>query len=430
MVDNKLALFGGKPVREEPYPAWPVHDEREIEAVTEVIKSGQWGGYPYPGPWTKKFTEKFAEMQGGGYAVAMVNGTVTMEVALRAAGIGWGDEVIVPAFSFMATAAAPMSAGAIPVLIDVDPNNFCADPKAIETAITKKTKAIIVVHLGSQMTDMDAVMEIAEKYDLIVIEDSAHAHGAKWNGKGAGTIGHFGSFSLQSSKILTTGEGGILLCRTKELAARAAGIVDCGRSHFGESCSEKGNTFQMGSNYRMTELQAALGVVALERFPEQVAQREKMVAYMDSSLEEVPGVRVLKHDERHTTRSFYQYTFAIDPEVYGMEHEVLCYALEKEGIPAHTGYEAMHHYTLFNPKSSKLAVPNAFPEYFDFENMSLPEAERACEHEAVWLGESVFRAGEKGVDDVIVALLKIREAAPQLRAAEAQLRKQAETEDN
>ena len=141
----------------EPYPQWPVFDDRDIQAVTDVLKSGQWGGFPYPGPNTSEFLKRFAEMQGGGYPVLMVNGTVTMEVALRTADIGWGDEVIVPALTFQATAAAPMAAGAIPVIVDVDPENYCMDPAKVEAAITPRTRAIIPVHLGAQMADMDAL---------------------------------------------------------------------------------------------------------------------------------------------------------------------------------------------------------------------------------------------------------------------------------
>jgi len=404
---SNLALLGGEPVRKESYPEWPVHDERDIEAVTRVIKSGEWGGYPYPGPETTAFLEEFRAMQGGDYAVACVNGTVTMEVALRAAGIGWGDEVIVPAYTFQATAAAPMAAGCIPVIVDVDPNSYCMDPQAAEAAITDKTKAIIPVHLGAHMTDMDAIMALAEKHDLIVIEDCAHAHGAKWNGQGAGTIGHFGSFSLQSSKTLTAGEGGVLICKTAELAQKAAGIINCGRSHAPGGGKETGDNFLMGANYRMSELQSGLARVGVERFPEQAKQREEMSAYMDEALSEIPGVRVLPRDPRHTTRSFYRFIFAIDPKVFGFNHEVVCAALDEEGIGCWTGYEAMHHYELFQPQISKLPVPMVYPERFDFGAMELPVAETACQQEAVWLGEEIFRAGPKGVDDAVAAMQKI-----------------------
>src|SRR5512137_2710259 len=167
---SELAALGGRPIREKPYPEWPVHDQRDIQAITKVIESGRWGGYPYPGPQTAEFARRFAELQGGGYAVPMANGTVSMEVALRATNIGWGDEVIVPAYTFQATAAAVMSAGAIPVIVDVDYQTYCLDPHAAASAITPRTKAIIPVHLGAEMADMDAIMEIAGKHGLVVIE--------------------------------------------------------------------------------------------------------------------------------------------------------------------------------------------------------------------------------------------------------------------
>ena len=415
---SELAILGGSKTRTEPYPEWPVWDQRDIDAVAEVIKSGRWGGYPYPGPKTAELAEKFAELQGGGYAVPMINGTVTMEVALRAAGIGWGDEVIVPAYTFQATASAPMGAGAIPVIVDVDPNNYCLDPKAAEKAITSKTKAIIPVHLGSNMADMDTIMALAEKYNLIVIEDCAHAHGAKWNGRGAGTIGDFGSFSLQSSKTLTSGEGGILLCKSAEHAALAASIIDCGRKHaLGGGGEDPNGLGVQGGNFRMSELQSALALIGIERFPAQARKREAMADYMDESLSEVPGIRLLRRDPRHTTRSFYRYIFAIDPHEFGMEHDLLVGALNAEGVESWTGYEAMNNYTLFQPQKSKLAVPNAFPEYFEFDKINLPVAERACEHEAVWLDEAVFRAGTKGVDDAVAAIKKIQTKAQELSEA-------------
>jgi dTDP-4-amino-4,6-dideoxygalactose transaminase len=348
-----------------------------------------------------------------------------MEVALRAAGIGWGDEVIVPAYTFQATASAPMAAGAIPVIVDVHPDTYCLDPQAVEKAITPRTRAIIPVHLGHQMADMDALMALAEQHNLIVIEDCAHAHGARWNGRGAGTIGHFGSFSLQSSKILTSGEGGILLCRTPELAAKAASIIDCGRPHaLGGGEEDYSQEYQVGGNFRLSELVAALALVGIARFPEQALQREKLAAYMDEALSEVPGVRVLKRDPRHTTRSFYRYIFSITPEVFGIEHDLLCAALDAEGVDCWVGYEAMNNYKLFQPQKSALAVPRAFPDYFRFNQMNLPVAQRACEHEAVWLDEAIFRSDPSGVDNAVEAIKKIQANAAELALAAARLRAQ------
>jgi dTDP-4-amino-4,6-dideoxygalactose transaminase len=355
-------------------------------------------------------------MQGGEYAIACINGTVTMEIALRAAGVGWGDEVIIPAYTFQATATAPMAAGAIPVIVDIDPASYCIDPKAVELAITGRTRAIIPVHLGSGMADMQAILAIAESHDLIVVEDCAHAHGAKWNGRGAGTMGHFGSFSLQSSKTLTTGEGGVLICSSAELAQRAASIANCGRSHAPGGGPEQGDSFALGANYRLGELQAALGRVALERFPEQFRQREEMADYADESLSEIPGIRVFRRDPRQTARSVYRYILAIDPEQFGLEHDTVCRALAAEGIPCWEGYEPMNHYDLFQPQLSKLPVPTAFPQRFQFDQMHFPVAQRAWQHEAIWLDEAVFRAGRQGVDDAVTALRKIRDHRAELVA--------------
>ncbi len=409
---SDLAVLGGDPIRTEPFPRWPVFDQSEIDAVAQTVLSGRWGGFPYPGPNTAEFAEKFSEMQGGGLAVPMMNGSITMEVALRAAGIGWGDEVIVPAYTFAATASAPMAAGAIPVIVDISSDNYCIDPEAVSKAITPRTKAIILVHLAAQMSDMDAIMNIAEQHNLVVIEDSAHAHGAQWRGMGAGTIGDFGSFSLQSAKIITTGEGGVLVCKDEKMAELAASIVDCGRPKDADM-----NRFTFGINYRWSELHAAIGMVALRRFPQQMAQRAEMADYFEECACEIPGIQLLKRDPRHTRRSQYRYIINIDPDYFGCKNDTFCYALSGEGLPVDTGYPPMHQYELFQPGLSRLPVPSAYPEYFQFDQMSFPVTERAAGRESVWMKEAIFRAGEKGVDDLIAGIRKLdknRDKLPKL----------------
>lgn len=401
-MTSDLAILGGEKAVTLDYPAWPVHDEREVAAVAAVIRSGHWGGFPYPGPRTQAFLEQFLAFQGGEYAIMAANGTVTLEIALRAAGIGWGDEVIVPAYTFQATAAAPMAAGAIPVIVDIDPNTYCIDPRAVEAAITPQTRAIIPVHVGSLMADMDAIMAIAARHNLIVVEDCAHVHGMRWRGQGAGTLGHFGSFSLQSSKLLTSGEGGVLICKTKALADAATSVVNCGRPAPGHS-----EVTVMGANFRSSELHAALAAVQLERLPEQTRAREAMVGYMDEALSELPGVRVFRPDPRITRRSVFLYIFAIDPAVWGVDHHAVCAALEAEGLETDIGYPAMHRYDLFQPQRTRLPVPTAHPERFDFAAMDLPVATRAYTQEAVWLSEAVFRAGKEGVDQAVAAIRKV-----------------------
>jgi dTDP-4-amino-4,6-dideoxygalactose transaminase len=413
MTMSELAIRGGTPSRPEGYPAWPVWDEREVQAVTDVVRSGNWGGFPEPGPNAARFEERFAAYQGAEHGVLMANGTITMEVALKALGIGWGDEVIVPALTFAATAYAPMAAGALPVIVDVTPQTWTIDPDLVLAAITPRTRAIMPVHLGHQMADMDRIVEIARAHSLAVVEDCAHAHGQRWSGKGAGCIGDFGSFSHQSSKILTAGEGGSLLTNDEHLARRAHSIVDCGRPKDPE---EKEVTF--GANYRLGELHAALLVAQLDRFEEQRVAREETATYFEQVAPQVPGVRIMPRDPRITRWSFYNYIFAIDPEAFaGATNETVAAALEAEGIPAEVQYPPMSRYDLFQPSLSRLPVAVEFADRLDPATMSFPVAEAAGLRESIYLMESTFRAGREGIDAVVEALAKVQRYAGELEGA-------------
>jgi dTDP-4-amino-4,6-dideoxygalactose transaminase len=410
---NDLAINGGTPVRSSPYPAWPDGGDREIEAVTDVIRSGDWGGFPEPGRYAGRFEEAFSGYQGARHGVLMVNGTITMEVALKALGVGWGDEVIIPALTFAATAYAPIAAGALPVIVDVTPETWCIDPGQVEAAITPRTRAIMPVHLGHQMADMDRIMEIAGRHGLAVVEDCAHAHGQQWQGRGAGCIGDFGSFSHQSSKTLTAGEGGTLLTNDDDLARRAHSLIDCGRA---KDPGEKEFTF--GANYRLGELHAALLVVAMERFPTQQAERADNGKLFEELVAQVPGVRVMPADARITRWSFYNYILAIDPEAFaGRTNDVICTAMEAEGIPAEVQYPPMSRYELFQPSLSRLPVCVEHAERLDPGQMSFPVAEAAGLRESVYFMENVFRDGAKGVEDAVEALAKIQRHAEGLPGA-------------
>jgi dTDP-4-amino-4,6-dideoxygalactose transaminase len=407
---KELALDGGTPVRSTAYPAWPSGDDREIEAVTDVIRGGDWGGYPEPGRYGGRFESAFAAYQGAKHGVLMANGTITMEVALKALGIGWGDEVIIPALTFAATAYAPIAAGALPVIVDVTPETWCIDPDQVEAAITPRTKAIMPVHLGHHMADMDRITAIAAKHGLAVVEDCAHAHGQQWQGKGAGCIGDFGSFSHQSSKILTSGEGGSLLTSDDDLAQRAHSLIDCGRA---KDADEKEYTF--GANYRLGELHAALLVVAMERFPAQQAERAESGMLFEELVAQVPGIRVMPVDPRVTRWSFYNYILAIDPDAFaGRTNEIVCAALEAEGIPAEVQYPSMNRYELFQPSLSRLPVCVEFADRLDPQTMSFPVAEAAGQRESVYFMENVFRDGTKGIEDAVEAVAKVQRHAAEL----------------
>ncbi len=407
---SELAINGGAPLRADPYPDWPHGDEREITAVTDVIRSGDWGGYPEPGRYGGRFEEAFAAYQGARHGVLMSNGTITMEVALKALGIGWGDEVIIPALTFAATAYAPIAAGALPVIVDVTPDTWCIDPDLVEAAITPRTKAIMPVHLGHQMADMDRIMEIATRHGVAVVEDCAHAHGQRWRGRGAGCIGDFGSFSHQSSKILTAGEGGTLLTNDEDLARRAHSLIDCGRA---KDADEKEYTF--GANYRLGELHAALLAVAMDRFPSQQEERAANGKSFEELVAQVPGVRVMPADARITRWSFYNYIIAIDPDVFaGRTNTVVCAAMEAEGIPAEVQYPSMNRNELFQPSLSRLPVCVEHADRLDPQTMSFPVAEAAGQRESVYFMENVFRDGTRGVEDAVAALAKIQRNADSL----------------
>src|SRR6478672_3941663 len=410
-----LAINGGTRVRSEPYPAWPQVDQRDADAVANVVLNGQIGGWPEPGPRNAEFAARFASYQGASHGIVMSNGTVTMEVALKALGIGWGDEVIVPALTFAATAYAAIAAGALPVVVDVEPDRWTIDPDAVDAAITPRTAAIMPVHLGQQMADMDRLGEIAARHGLALVEDCAHAHGQQWGGRGAGCIGQFGSFSHQSSKILTSGEGGTLLTGDEALARRAHSIIDCGRPK-----DAAGEEYTFGANYRLGELQSALLLTQLDRFERQRAEREAGARLFEQLAGDLTGVSLNPIHPRITRWSFYRYLIRIDPEAFaGAGCEAVADALEAEGVAAEVQYPPMSRYDLFQPQLSRLPVCVEYADRLDPSRMRFPVAEAAGEREAVYLNECVFRAGRAGVEDVVTALAKVQQHAHELAPARA-----------
>ena len=260
---SKLAIFGGTPVTTTPPAApWPIYGDRERELLLSVLESREWGGYPEPNVRAAEFAEKFAAHHGAAYGICVTNGSVTLEVALTALDVEAGDEVIAPCYTWVATGACAVHVNAVPVFVDVDPDNYCIDPDQVEAAITDRTRAIIPVHLGANMADMDRMMDIADRHGIAVIEDCAHAHGGAWRGRGAGSIGDIGSFSFQSSKLMTAGEGGAVITSDNGLMQRCHSIVNCGRKEPGYDTFE-GHV--LGVNARISEFQAAVLIAQLER---------------------------------------------------------------------------------------------------------------------------------------------------------------------
>lgn len=264
-------------------PSWPVSGARERELLDEVLASDRWGGYH---PFVARFEQEFAAAQQCRFGLSACNGTVTIEMALEALGVGEGDEVIVPAISFISTATAVSRVRATPVFVDIEPDTFNIDPERIREAVTAKTRAIMPVHFGGPMADMDAITAIASAHGLPILEDAAHAHGSEWNGTRAGSIGAISSFSFQNGKVMTAGEGGILLSNDESLIDRAREILDQGRRK-GEGWFHH---YTLGTNYRITAWQSAVLIAQLERLPEQNERRARNVAIIRKSLEDLRGL--------------------------------------------------------------------------------------------------------------------------------------------
>jgi dTDP-4-amino-4,6-dideoxygalactose transaminase len=397
----KLALRGGTPIRTTPFTAWPVYDGREAAGLQRVLESRNWGGYPCPNELAREFAAKFASAHGACHGVAVANGTVSLELTLEAAGIGPGDEVLVPAYTWEGTAAAVLFAGAAPVFVDVDPDTYCIDPALVESAINERTRAIIPVHLGFRFADMDRLMEIAAKHNLFVLEDCAHAHGGRWRERGAGSIGHAGSFSFQTSKLMTAGEGGIVITSDIDLADQVIRLANCGRPARRESRGEAA----LGHNYRMTEFQAAILLAQLERLDEQTERRERNTARLEEGLKQIGGIGLLPRDPRITRQASYHYVFKFHAEEFGGVHRnAFVAALNAEGIPSDGRfYEAVYKSSLFEFADERYPAWASARRAFE-----CPVAERAGYDESVWLPHQIFLGEPRDVDDLLTAIQKIK----------------------
>jgi len=412
----RLALAGGTPIRTAPFPRWPDFDERERALLLEALEARSWGGYPFPNALAERFGAAFAAAHDARHAFAVANGTIAIEIALVAAGLRPGDEVIVPAYTFEASAAPVLRLGAVPVFVDVLPDTYCVDPAAAEAAITPRTRALLPVHLAMCLADMDAMRSLAERHGLRVIEDCAHAHGAKWKGRGAGSLGHAGAFSLQTSKLLTAGEGGIVTTSDDEIAERVETYTNCGRA----SRSDRFGHRLLGFNYRLTEFQAAVLLGQLEKLPAQTALRARRAERLSMGLAAIPGLSLLRPDPRQTTQAFYHYVFKYDAAAFGgASRDRFVAALEAEGIPCDgLFYEPVYRSTLFD------VDPVDFPALggrLPWEATRCPVAEKAAFEESVWLHHRILLGTEKDVDAVLEAVAKIRATVDELRTAEHRL---------
>jgi dTDP-4-amino-4,6-dideoxygalactose transaminase len=345
---SKLALLGGTRVRTAAWPRWPVVGKEEEEAVLEVVRSGNWWRFSYgqglalAEDETKlesrvaRFQQQFATAHDCRFGIAAANGTVTLEIALRALGLQPGDEVIVPAYTFIATASAVLTVGGVPVFVDIEPDTYNLDPQRLAAALTRRTRAIIPVHFGGQPCRMDAINAFAAQHGLAVIEDAAHAHGASYRGRKCGSLGRCGSFSFQNSKNMTAGEGGLLTTNDGALAEACESLVWAGRKR-GEPWYRH---YTLAGNHRLTEFQGAILGAQLTRLEAQTARREQNARALDRLLAGIPGIAPLARLPETTRHSYHIYMFRYDAAGFGgVPRGRFIEALAAEGIPAFAGYE-------------------------------------------------------------------------------------------
>ena len=404
-----LAILGGQPVKETPFPAWPIYDAKEKEALLEVLNSQIW--WRTPGTKTLEFEQKFATYHQAKHGIAVTNGTAALEVSMAALGIKPGDEVILPNFTFVATASAVLFTGALPVLVDITPDTYCIDPELAEAAITPRTKAIIVVHMGGHPADMDALIKITQKHHLKLVEDSAHAHGSEWKGQKIGALGDIGTFSFQQSKLMTAGEGGMIITNDDELERLARSIHDCGRMPDEWFYSH----FIYGSNYRLSEWQGAVLTQQLARLDQQTKARTRNAAYLDDELSKIEGITPQALDSRVTLNGHYAYIFHYDQSVFSnLPTERFIEALNKEGIPTQASYPPIHQLDLFKSGDyrKRLSSNQANEEHSFFLN-EFPNTLRGA-WETVWLPQTVLLGSKEDMEQTVEAIRKIQYYATEL----------------
>ena len=406
---SALALLGGKKAKSKPFPIWPHYDEAEERALKQVLESRIW--WRTPGTKTLEFERAFAKFHGARHGIAVTNGTAALEVTMAGLGIGAGDEVILPDFTFVATASAVLFANALPVPVDVDPGTYCINPDLVEEAITPRTKAVIAVHMGGHPADLDRLKTITDRKKLALIEDSSHAHASEWKGKRIGTFGVAGTFSFQSSKLMTAGEGGIIISNDEEFERQARSVHDCGRMP-GEWFYSH---FIYGSNYRLSEWQGAVLQAQLGRLDEQTEVRHRNARLLDRLLGTIPGITPQKLDDRCTRNAHYAYIFHVNKKEFaGIATDRFIAAMNAEGIPNQASYPPLHQLHMFrNGEYRKRLCGKQAKERHAFLKRRFPATQRGA-WETVWIPQPALLGDEEDVEEIAASLSKIQKHAKDL----------------
>jgi len=417
-IAAKPAILGGKPIlanKEWPkWPQWnPATDEKKL---LDVMRSGVWSRAEV----TRKFEEQWAKTIGTERCLTVVNGTNALITALTNFGVGPGDEVILTPYTFIAVPLAVLAVGAMPVFADVELETFQIDPTQVACKITPRTKAILAVHIAGVAVDMDRIMELAKRQDLIVIEDACQAHLAEYGGKRLGSIGHAGCFSFQNSKNLPIGEGGAVVSNNHEFMDRCFSYHNLGLPYGSIVGIVSASSVLAGTKIRLTEYQAAIGLALMERLEEETLRRDENARYLSSLLHEIPGIFPMKLYQKANKGAFHLYPFRyISTEFGGLTRDDFMKALRAEGVPCSSGYSVLTDKLYLKDAFGAPCYQHFYPqEQLDFASYvaanHCPNNERLCNEQAVWFTQNLLLGTKSDMEMIAMAIRRIHTHARQL----------------
>ena len=400
---SELALFGGKPVRKEPFPVWPRVTPGQKEQLLNTLESDSLG---IGSDAIKAFEDQFAEFQDAKYCIATSSGTNALWVALKAGGVSAGDEVIIPPYTFIATASAVLMANAVPVFVDIDPETFNTDPVLIEKAITERTKVIMPVHIAGNPADMDRINDIAKKYDITVIEDAAQAHGAEWDGVKVGALAAGGIFSFQSSKNMNSGEGGAIISNDDTFMNSCFAYYNCGRQRGREWYEHQ----IVGGNHRINAMAASLLLPQLQSVEDDMVIRDKNRKKLDRALNS-EGLVTIGSYEKATRVANHLYLLKYKADYFNdVPREKFFDAMRAEGVNTYAGYNPLYREKVFDNQDDD------FPwlKDIDYAGISCAETELIADYQSVWLTQNHLLGNDRDTQDIINAFEKVTTALKQM----------------
>ena len=397
---SKLALFGGIPVRTKPFPEWPRLTSELGESVLKTLQNENWG---VGSDAISRFEDAFALFHDAKYCISTSSGTTALWVALKAAGVKAGDEVIIPAYTFIATASAVLMANAVPVFVDIDEKTLNIDSDLIEATITNKTKAIMPVHIAGNPANMDKICAIGKQYGIAIVEDAAQAHGAEWKGKKVGAIGKGGIFSFQTSKNMSAGEGGAIITNDDDFKEACFSYHNCGRVSGGEWYEHQ----HLGGNFRLNALAASMLIPQLDSIGADMDLRDKNKKFLDDVLGEIDGIELVGSYEQTTRSAQHLYIVKYKKEAFnGIHRDVFFKAMQAEGVYTYAGYSPLYREKLF------VTDPDEYPwlKDQDYASLLLPVTERICDDESVWLQQRYLLGNDEDSQEIIDAFKKVTNA--------------------